>query len=103
MRGAQVAPAELEALLLEHPAILDAAVVGANTYAFCFLVSWNETNRQSEDGDEKPRAYVVRQRHSTLTEGEVVSSADARVSKIKRLTGGVRFLDAIPKNQVSGV
>lgn len=28
MKGNQVAPAELEALLLEHPAIADAAVVG---------------------------------------------------------------------------
>lgn len=28
VRGAQVAPAELEALLLEHPLILDAAVIG---------------------------------------------------------------------------
>ena len=32
VRGAQVAPAELEALLLEHPLILDAAVIGVKTY-----------------------------------------------------------------------
>ena len=31
VRGAQVAPAELEALLLEHPQIMDAAVVGVRT------------------------------------------------------------------------
>jgi 4-coumarate--CoA ligase len=29
VRGAQVAPAELEALLLEHPLVVDAAVIGA--------------------------------------------------------------------------
>lgn len=29
MKGTQVAPAELEALLLDHPAVQDAAVVGA--------------------------------------------------------------------------
>lgn len=32
VRGAQVAPAELEALLLEHPQIVDAAVIGVKTY-----------------------------------------------------------------------
>lgn len=31
VRGAQVAPAELEALLLEHPQIMDAAVIGVKT------------------------------------------------------------------------
>lgn len=31
VRGAQVAPAELEALLLEHPLIIDAAVIGIKT------------------------------------------------------------------------
>ncbi len=32
VRGAQVAPEELEALLLEHPQIVDAAVIGVKTY-----------------------------------------------------------------------
>lgn len=32
VKGAQVAPAELEALLLEHPGIVDAAVIGIKTY-----------------------------------------------------------------------
>ena len=31
VRGAQVAPAELEALLLEHPQIMDVAVIGVPT------------------------------------------------------------------------
>lgn len=31
VRGAQVAPAELEALLLEHPSVMDAAVIGIKT------------------------------------------------------------------------
>jgi len=31
VRGAQVAPAELEALLLEHPSVRDAAVIGVKT------------------------------------------------------------------------
>lgn len=91
----------MEALLLGYPSILDAAVVSAKPYAFCFSIAWHDANLQSEDGDEKPGAYVVRRRQSSLTEKDVISFVDTRVSKIKRLTGGVRFLDATPKNQVS--
>lgn len=45
-KGYQVAPAELEALLMTHPDIADAAVVG-------FI--------REEDGEELPRAFVVAQ------------------------------------------
>jgi 4-coumarate--CoA ligase len=85
VKGNQVAPAELEALLLEHPGIADAAVIGMPT----------------EDGDEKPRAFVVRQvgdRGQKLTEDEVKSFVADKVIRYKRLAGGVEFLDAIPKN-----
>jgi acyl-CoA synthetase (AMP-forming)/AMP-acid ligase II len=44
-KGFQVAPAELEALLLTHPGIADAAVVG----------------EYNDDNNEVPHAYVVRQ------------------------------------------
>src|ERR1700712_4694245 len=42
VKGNQVAPAELEAVLLEHPQVADAAVVGVTI-----------------DGEEVPRAYLV--------------------------------------------
>ena len=51
-KGYQVAPAELEALLLTHPDITDAAVVGA----------------QDDDGQEIPKAFVVRRDGSDLDE-----------------------------------
>ena len=35
MKGSQVAPAELEAQLLENPALADAAVVGVTVYVLC--------------------------------------------------------------------
>ncbi len=82
VKGNQVAPAELEALLLEHPQIADAAVIGMPT----------------EDGDEKPRAFVVRQPQSQLTEDDVKDFVSAKVVRYKRLAGGVEFVDAIPKN-----
>ncbi|KAM0425731.1 hypothetical protein ACHAPT_008979 [Fusarium lateritium] len=81
VKGNQVAPAELEAGLLEHHEIADAAVVGVRV-----------------EGDEVPRAYIVKGQGSQLTEEEIVRWMEERVAKHKRLKGGVRFVDAIPKN-----
>ncbi|KIW95444.1 uncharacterized protein Z519_04028 [Cladophialophora bantiana CBS 173.52] len=82
VKGVAVAPAELEALLLEHSEIVDAAVIGVKTAT----------------DDERPRAYVVRVPNSRLTEKDVVDFVRTRVSTIKHLTGGAAFVDAIPKN-----
>ncbi|KAJ5161617.1 hypothetical protein N7492_007009 [Penicillium capsulatum] len=81
VKGFQVAPAELEALLLEHPAIADVAVIG---------VTIND--------NECPRAYVVRKPGQSPTPQEILRFMDGKVSAIKRITGGVEFLEAIPKN-----
>lgn len=82
VKGNQVAPAELEALLLEHDAIADAAVIGMPT----------------QDGDEVPRAFVVRQSGRDVTENEVKKFIEGKVVRYKFLKGGVEFVDAIPKN-----
>ncbi|CAG7916656.1 unnamed protein product [Penicillium olsonii] len=81
VKGNQVAPAELEALLLEHPAIADVAVIGAII-----------------NHDERPRAYVVLSPEKTATADEIAQFVNSKVSAFKRITGGVVFLDAIPKN-----
>ncbi|MEU6403103.1 AMP-binding protein [Streptomyces sp. NPDC046985] len=84
-KGYQVAPAELEALLLTHPSIADAAVIGA----------------RDADGDEAPHAHVVRQpTASGLTAAEVMEYVAARVAPYKRVRQ-VTFLDAVPR-AVSG-
>jgi 4-coumarate--CoA ligase len=49
-------------------------------------------------GDEYPRAYVVRQPGSSLTEDEVKKVISSQLASYKRLTGGVRFVDEIPKS-----
>ena len=85
VKGHQVAPAELEALLLEHPAVADAAVIGL----------------AQEDGDERPRACVVLQsdeKSRATTEEDVVEFVAMNAAKHKRLTGGCSFVDAVPKN-----
>ncbi|EDN93429.1 hypothetical protein SS1G_09295 [Sclerotinia sclerotiorum 1980 UF-70] len=81
VKGNQVAPAELEALLLEHPGIADAAVIGVTI----------------GDG-EVPRAYVVRSGDGNVTAEEVTRWVEERTTRYKWLKGGVVFLDAIPKN-----
>ncbi|KAI9900781.1 hypothetical protein N3K66_005043 [Trichothecium roseum] len=80
VRGFQVSPSELDAVLLEHEGVADVAVVGVTS------------------GDEEaPRAYVVR-RDPGLTEKQVHAWVAGRVASYKRLAGGVVFVDAIPKN-----
>ena len=84
VRGNQVAPAELEALLLEHPKVADACVVGVTI-----------------QGEEVPRAYVVLKEGEKGDEREVGEWLAKRVTRYKRLVGGVVFVDVIPKNPVS--
>ena len=86
VRAWQVAPPELEAALLTHPDIVDAAVIGVQF---------------SRDESQLPRAYVVKRAGldgDCLSEEDVKSFMEERLAKYKRLDGGVKFVDAIPKN-----
>ncbi|CAH0000021.1 unnamed protein product [Clonostachys byssicola] len=78
----QVAPAELEAALLENEHVADAAVVGITL-----------------NGSEWPRAYVVIQEASQgkVTPSDIQKWLAPRVSKHKLLAGGVVFIDEVPK------
>jgi len=55
---------------------------------------------RSATDDENPRAYVVMTPGASITAEDVVDYVKERVSKVKWLTGGVAFVDAIPKNPV---
>lgn len=46
VKGNQVAPAELEALLLEHPAVADAAVIGIPVYGETRTLSNDQSDKQ---------------------------------------------------------
>ncbi|KAF2741390.1 acetyl-CoA synthetase-like protein [Polyplosphaeria fusca] len=81
VRGFQVAPAELEGMLLDHQAVQNAAVIGIPT---------------KEGDSEMPRAYVVRKPGKELQEVELIKYLDGRLAKYKRLEGGVKFVDSIP-------
>jgi acyl-CoA synthetase (AMP-forming)/AMP-acid ligase II len=80
-KGYQVAPAELEALLLGHPKIADVAVVGA----------------RDADGEEVPKAFVVIQPEADLSEEDVMAFVAERVAPHKKIRQ-VAFIDAIPKS-----
>lgn len=89
VRGFQVAPPELEGVLLLHPQIVDAAVIS--------VTGFPGQPRELEC----PRAYVVRRpgpEGDKLGEEEVKSWFGGRLARYKALTGGVVFVDAIPKN-----
>jgi acyl-CoA synthetase (AMP-forming)/AMP-acid ligase II len=88
--GKQVAPAELEALLLSHPAIADAAVIG----------------RPDEASGEVPKAFVVLKNETTTAEimgnnettaAEIMDFVAGRVARYKRIHL-VEFVSEIPKS-----
>ncbi|XP_024976430.1 4-coumarate--CoA ligase 2-like [Cynara cardunculus var. scolymus] len=80
-KGFQVAPAELEALLLTHPDISDAAVVPM----------------KHEDAGEVPVAFVVKSNGTTVTEVEVKQFISKQVVFYKKLYR-VFFIDKVPKS-----
>ena len=75
----QVAPAELEAVLLTHPAISDAAVIPL---------------RDAEAG-EVPKAFVVLK--GELSADDICRYVAERVAPYKRLRS-IEFIDQIPKS-----
>jgi acyl-CoA synthetase (AMP-forming)/AMP-acid ligase II len=80
-KGYQVPPAELEAVLLSHPAIADAAVIGV----------------KDDEGEEVPKAFVVKQSGAELTADEVIDFVAGQVAPYKKVRQ-VQFIDAIPKS-----
>ena len=90
VRGFQCAPAELEGVLLSHPDISDAGVIGIPAAGFGSTVG--------EQGSEVPRAYVVKKRGTDLRESDVHRWMKDRLAGYKQLVGGVQFVDGIPKN-----
>jgi len=82
-KGFQVPPAELEALLLTHPSVLDVAVVGKPDLA----------------AGELPIAFVALKSDEKITSTELTQWANERIkTPHKLLRGGVIFVDQIPKS-----
>ena len=81
VKGFQVAPAEVEAVLLDHPDVADAAVVAI----------------PDDEAGELPIAYVVPTPGTELDPDQIRRYVDQRVAAYKRLTCVIPT-DAIPKS-----
>lgn len=98
-KGFQVAPAELEGKLMDHPLVNDVAVIGVD---------------DTEQHTEVPRAYIVHAKlgkeagdlKTGVPKGddarkdaqEIIDWTAGKVANHKRLRGGIRFVDEIPKS-----
>ncbi|ORZ13198.1 hypothetical protein BCR42DRAFT_419377 [Absidia repens] len=85
-KGLQVAPAELESLLVGHDQVADCCVVGVYDAA---------------QATELPRAYIVLQASAHPSDALAQELMDYITNKVvnhKKLRGGIRFVDAIPKS-----
>ena len=78
-KGHQVAPADLEAVLLAHPSIADAAVIPS----------------PCDEAGEVPKAFVVTR--TPMTADEVMDYVASRVSPLDKVRR-VEFVDTIPKS-----
>jgi len=79
--GFQVPPAELEALIVTHPKVMDVAVIGVPDVS----------------AGELPKAFVVVKPGMEMTEDEVKEHVAAHVASYKHIRI-VEFTDAIPKS-----
>lgn len=81
----QVAPAELEELLRDHPGVQDAAVIGI----------------PDAISGELPKAYVTLK--NEVNAEEIYNFVASKVAKYKRLEGGIEFIEEIPKNSAGKI
>ncbi|EPS44517.1 hypothetical protein H072_1486 [Dactylellina haptotyla CBS 200.50] len=85
-KGFQVPPAELEGKIASHPKVDDVAVTGV----------WEDAQQT-----EVPRAYIVLAAGNQPTPEvaqEIIEFVAKNVAQHKRLRGGVKFVDVIPKS-----
>ena len=84
--GFNIYPSDLEAELAQHPAVLEAAVVGVPSDA------WGET----------PVAFVALKPGAAATAEEVRGFVNGRVGKTQRLAD-LRLVDALPRSHIGKV
>lgn len=85
-KGYTIAPAEVESVLYEHPAVRECAVVG----------------KPDPLAGEVPKAYVVVKEGCTLSKEEVIRFCEQRVAPYKKVRE-VEFIEQIPKTRVGKI
>ncbi|XP_048000998.1 4-coumarate--CoA ligase 1-like isoform X2 [Leguminivora glycinivorella] len=86
--GQKVSPGDVESVLLQHPAVQEAAVVGKPA---------------GVEGEELPTAFVVLRAGTAATETELVHYVAKQVTWYMQLRGGVRFVLELPRNAMQKV
>src|SRR5205807_3990718 len=79
-KGFGIAPAEIESLLMEHPAVMDSAVIGV----------------PDDEAGELPKGFVVIRPGHSATPEEILDFANGKLAGYKKIHM-IEFIDAIPK------
>jgi acyl-CoA synthetase (AMP-forming)/AMP-acid ligase II len=84
--GENIAPAEIEAVLMSHPEVDETAVIGI----------------PSEEWGQTVKAFVVRRAGANVSEAELSDFCRSRLASFKR-PEKIEFIDALPKNPLGKV
>lgn len=79
-KGFGVGPAEVEAVLCEHPAVADAGVIG----------------KKDDEAGEIPKAFVQLRPNASATSDEIIAFVKGRIADYKRVRE-VEFIDKVPR------
>lgn len=112
VNGWQVSPAEIEAVLMQHPLIKDVVVKGYDTVdkqklpvtlPQAHVVLKQGVIPVYQIGLDTPPVSPGRELSKVLTTKEVIDFAAARLASYKHITGGVRFVSSLPVNSLGKV
>jgi len=84
--GENIAPAEVEAVLMSHPGVDECAVIGLPS------IEWGQT----------VKAFVVPRKGATVTELELAEFCRERLASFKR-PEAIEFIDVLPKNPLGKI
>jgi acyl-CoA synthetase (AMP-forming)/AMP-acid ligase II len=84
--GENIAPAEIEAVLMSHPEVDETAVIGI----------------PSEEWGQTVKAFVVRRAGANVSEADLSDYCRSRLASFKR-PEKIEFIDALPKNPLGKV
>jgi o-succinylbenzoate---CoA ligase len=79
--GENIYPAEIEGVLLSHPEIIDAGVIGVQD------AKWGHV----------PAAFIVRRKEAAITVRELMNYCSGRLAKYK-VPKNITFMDELPRN-----